>query len=542
LLISSIGAVALATGPCVSDPTTLCIDDHPGDRRFQVRAAFQTTQGGNISGDAHAIPLSGLGVSQGGLFWFFSANNPELLVKILDGCSVNSREWVFASAGTNVAVTLTVTDTATGAIETYTNPDLHSMAPIQDTSAFSGCQATCTATNASELIACASAVQSGAKSVIEIQGDIVCSGTNACKVQIEGSPVTIRGAPGASIRRLDHFDYPLIQVIGGPSAVVADLTVDENADVPCVPVSPTNPPVDNPACGRTIDIYGVADVVLDRVTIANTKSIAAFFNTCGSARVSHSRFIAPHQFGLEITGLTGGLTVEDTLFWHAASNALVLYDVHGTAPAPLHLRRSFFEHNHRDDVYYTCDPVGHTKCAGGQLLLAGKVDFLNVERSVLRNGSDDFAAIAAVDGVEINFPSIHDVTFASNDVHTNTSWGIGLNTNPVDVARISFLNNKLYDNGTAPFYLGVDIGNFPAGIETETGSCHTAGCASVSLGALWALPGGAVSWVTNDVASPKVTVNGTPVSSAASGQTTAAAGAVVILFDGSTELDRLIAP
>ena len=55
----------------------------------------------------------------------------------------------------------------------------------------------------------------------------------------------------------------------------------------------------------------------------------------------------------------------------------------------------------------------------------------------------------------------------------------------------------------------------PPGIVTESGTCHSAGCASVAVGALWGLPGGAVSWVTNDVVSPRVTVNGAVVSAAA---------------------------
>ncbi len=101
-----------------------------------MEASFHTSQQGGLSGDGQAIPLSSVGVTHGGLFWFFSADNPELLVKVLDTCSFSGHIWVFASAGTNAAVTLTVTDTSTGEQAVYTNPDLHSMDPIQDTAAF----------------------------------------------------------------------------------------------------------------------------------------------------------------------------------------------------------------------------------------------------------------------------------------------------------------------------------------------------------------------------------------------------------------------
>jgi hypothetical protein len=120
---------------CQPNATTLCIDGTPGDRRYRVQASYQTAQGGGLSGSGQAIPLSSVGVTHGGLFWFFSADNPELLIKVLNGCSNNGSHWVYGSAGTNVGVTITVTDTVTGVTKIYTNPDLHPMTPIQDNSA-----------------------------------------------------------------------------------------------------------------------------------------------------------------------------------------------------------------------------------------------------------------------------------------------------------------------------------------------------------------------------------------------------------------------
>lgn len=123
---------------CQPNTTTLCIDDAPGDARYAVQVHYQSTQGGGVSGNAHAISLSSLGVHNGGLFWFFSQNNPELLIKVLNACSGggNGYHWLFCSAGTNVGVTVTVTDTETGAQEIYSNPDLQPMESIQDVTAF----------------------------------------------------------------------------------------------------------------------------------------------------------------------------------------------------------------------------------------------------------------------------------------------------------------------------------------------------------------------------------------------------------------------
>jgi hypothetical protein len=128
--------VSLTQAACVAGPATLCIDDQPGDARFQVQVAFQTAQGGGQSGNGQAISLSSLGVTHGGVLWFFSVDNPEVLIKIVPACSAGGFHWVFASAGTNVGVTITVIDTRTGARRIYVNPDLHPMAPIQDTGAF----------------------------------------------------------------------------------------------------------------------------------------------------------------------------------------------------------------------------------------------------------------------------------------------------------------------------------------------------------------------------------------------------------------------
>lgn|GEM_PF-1806206 len=128
-------APSAAAGPCAPGATTLCIDDQAGDGRFEVKVHYQTTQGGGLSGDGHAMALDRLGVTHGGLFWFFGADNPEMLIKVIDACALNQKFWVFYSAATNVGLTVTVTDTQTGGSVVYRNQDLTAAAPVQDTSA-----------------------------------------------------------------------------------------------------------------------------------------------------------------------------------------------------------------------------------------------------------------------------------------------------------------------------------------------------------------------------------------------------------------------
>ncbi len=60
-------------------------------------------------------------------------------VKVLDGCAINQRHWVFAAATTDVAYTLRVRDTASGGRKTYTNRQGVAAPATTDTSAFATC-------------------------------------------------------------------------------------------------------------------------------------------------------------------------------------------------------------------------------------------------------------------------------------------------------------------------------------------------------------------------------------------------------------------
>jgi hypothetical protein len=110
--------------PCPSSSTTLCLDQG----RFAVAIDWSTTAAG---GSAKALTLT----DSTGAFWFFSPDNLELVVKVLDGRSINGHFWVFYGALSNVEYTITVTDTQTGAVKTYFNPQ-GQLASVADTAAF----------------------------------------------------------------------------------------------------------------------------------------------------------------------------------------------------------------------------------------------------------------------------------------------------------------------------------------------------------------------------------------------------------------------
>ncbi|HKA37997.1 MAG TPA: hypothetical protein VKH43_14325 [Thermoanaerobaculia bacterium] len=118
---------------CVGDAATLCLNNG----RFRVQATFRPPPppppGPPLSpvGQAGATGITG----DSGAFSFFSLNNLELLVKVVDGRPFNGKFWVFIGSGSNVEYTVTVTDTTTNAVKTYTNPQ-GTLASYTDLQAF----------------------------------------------------------------------------------------------------------------------------------------------------------------------------------------------------------------------------------------------------------------------------------------------------------------------------------------------------------------------------------------------------------------------
>jgi hypothetical protein len=85
--------------------------------RFAVSVRWHNVANGE-TGYGHALPYS----DETGLFWFFDAQNVELIVKALDGRAVNQRYWLFYGALSDVEYWVTVKDQVTGAKREYHNP------------------------------------------------------------------------------------------------------------------------------------------------------------------------------------------------------------------------------------------------------------------------------------------------------------------------------------------------------------------------------------------------------------------------------------
>ncbi len=112
---------------CVADGNTLCLGE---DGRFKATITWEDFQGNTGNGKTAV-----LGTQDTGSFYFFNPDNIEMVVKALDGRQNNGRMWIFFGSLTNVEFEMTVTDTQTSLVKTYSNA-LGDFASVGDTNAF----------------------------------------------------------------------------------------------------------------------------------------------------------------------------------------------------------------------------------------------------------------------------------------------------------------------------------------------------------------------------------------------------------------------
>ncbi len=116
--------IPISVVPCAADAHSLCLNNG----RFKVAVVWNSD---TTNGVGTAVPVT----SDTGEFWFLSANNIELVLKVVDGTSVNGRFWVFYGALSNLEYTITITDTSNGTVKTYHNPQ-GTTASLADVNAF----------------------------------------------------------------------------------------------------------------------------------------------------------------------------------------------------------------------------------------------------------------------------------------------------------------------------------------------------------------------------------------------------------------------
>ena len=123
--LSAADLIDSASSACAAGDGALCLMGS----RFEVRADWEA---GGQSGVATAITRT----ADTGMFWFFSSDNVELVVKVLDGCRENGYRWVLMGGLTDVGVEVTVTDSESGKAKMYRNLEGAPFATMFDVTAF----------------------------------------------------------------------------------------------------------------------------------------------------------------------------------------------------------------------------------------------------------------------------------------------------------------------------------------------------------------------------------------------------------------------
>jgi len=127
------GAAALYTPPdqigCIPGDTTLCLTGE----RFKTEVEFMAPGGAMTS--ARGVDFSAIA----GNFWFLTADNPEVTVKVLDHCRVSGFYWVFVGGLTDFNVVVTVTDTEAEEVWQVSSPSDEPLGTVLATKAFETC-------------------------------------------------------------------------------------------------------------------------------------------------------------------------------------------------------------------------------------------------------------------------------------------------------------------------------------------------------------------------------------------------------------------
>jgi hypothetical protein len=110
------GEAVAQSGTCTPGDQVLCLQDG----RFEVSATWRNHRAAGESGIGHASP-SATGGEKTGFLWFFSPENVELVVKMIDGRAVNGRWWFFYGGLSDVDYTIRVRDTVAGKVKSYRN-------------------------------------------------------------------------------------------------------------------------------------------------------------------------------------------------------------------------------------------------------------------------------------------------------------------------------------------------------------------------------------------------------------------------------------
>jgi len=127
--------IVVVTDTCVRDASTACLLG--GKFKVQLEMRDFASPPVRFTGRVMSFPGGRAESDQAVFFDSFNAGNFELGVKMVDGCSLNGRYWLFTGGLTNARYEIEVTDSVSGASKLIANPAGTLPLSTADTSAFS---------------------------------------------------------------------------------------------------------------------------------------------------------------------------------------------------------------------------------------------------------------------------------------------------------------------------------------------------------------------------------------------------------------------
>jgi len=172
-----------------------------------------------------------------GYFWFFSPDNVELVVKVLDARPVNGKIWVFFGALSAVEYSITVRDLATTSVKRYENPS-GTFASVGDTEAFRGGYAVTPTRDPGRAVSADLDIIGGSVTATGADGTVF---TLQLPPDALPAPETVTLVP---VSRLDHFPFS--------EGLVAGVEIEPEGLDLMVPATLTIRPNSSPPVDRTL--------------------------------------------------------------------------------------------------------------------------------------------------------------------------------------------------------------------------------------------------------------------------------------------------
>ncbi|HSE62788.1 MAG TPA: hypothetical protein VLG15_04185 [Thermoanaerobaculia bacterium] len=213
--------------PCPGTPRILSLSNC----RFQLQVEWTDPQGRRGSGQAVQL------TNDTGYFWFFSDNNVELIVKVLDARAFNGHFWVFYGALSNVQYSILLVDSVAGSYKTYVNPS-GTFASVGDTSALRG---------GSSVAPVLDTTHAGSANLDEKGGSVTTTGADGTVFTLEVPPEALVRPETVTltpVSRMDRFPFS-----GG---LVAGVEIEPNGVDLLVPAILTIRPTSSPPVNRML--------------------------------------------------------------------------------------------------------------------------------------------------------------------------------------------------------------------------------------------------------------------------------------------------